>query len=931
MTSETVAAGQPDAAGDKDLPLREDTRLLGRVLGDVLREHAGSEAFERIEAIRRTAIRFRRAEAEGGDAQAAAASRAELVALLNPLPIAAVLDVVRAFSYFSHLANLAEDVHQNRRRRIHAIAGSPARAGDLASALAALNDAGIGDDAIRRWFDAALVSPVLTAHPTEVQRRSILDAEREIARLLASRDRADATPDERAEAAAQLDALVLGLWQTAMLRLTRLRVRDEIDNGLAYYRYTFLAEVPRLYMSLERLLGAGEGAGWRAPAFLRMGSWIGGDRDGNPHVDADTLAYAMREQAAVAMTHYLAEIHRLGSELSLSTRLVHPSEALLALAAGAHDTNPHRSDEPYRQALIGIYARLAATARELAGVDAQPPPQVAAAAYATPQELRADLDVIAASLTGHGATVLAAQRLDPLGRAIDVFGFHLATVDLRQNSEVHETVVAELLAKAGEVSDYAALDEASRVALLARELETPRLLHTPWARYTERTAGELAILAAAAGFRARYGPDAIAQYVISKCQSVSDMLEAAVLLKEVGLVQPDAPPVKVVPLFETIDDLARSADVMRSAFAVPAYRALVASAGGLQEVMLGYSDSNKDGGYVTSNWALYRAERALVGTFASERVRLRLFHGRGGTVGRGGGPSHDAILAQAPGSVAGGLRLTEQGEIIASKYSDPALGRRNLESLVAAALEAGLHDTERLDDRAGAYHDVMEQLSAGAYAAYRDLVYGTPGFVDYFRASTPIAEIALLNLGSRPASRTASNRIEDLRAIPWVFSWGQCRLMLPGWYGFGAAVDAWQRAHSGRIELLAEMHRRWPFFRSMLSNMGMVLAKTDLAIASRYADLVADSPLRERIFPRIVAEHARTLHHYLAIVGQATLLEDNPTLARSIRNRFPYLDPLNHLQVELLRRYRAGATDVRTQRAIHLTINGLAAGLRNSG
>ncbi|HET7261326.1 MAG TPA: phosphoenolpyruvate carboxylase [Casimicrobiaceae bacterium] len=930
MTSATPAGDAPDAAADKDLPLREDTRLLGRVLGKVLREHAGGEAFERIEAIRRTAIRFRRAEADGGDAQGAAAARAELVALLNPLPIAAVLDVVRAFSYFSHLANLAEDVHQNRRRRIHAIAGSPARAGDLASALAALREAGIGADALRCWFDTALVSPVLTAHPTEVQRRSILDAEREIARILASRDRADVTPDEIADAAAQLEALVLGLWQTAMLRLTRLRVRDEIDNGLAYYRYTFLAEIPRLYASLERLAST-DGTAWCAPSFLRMGSWIGGDRDGNPYVDADTLAYAMRAQATVATTHYLAEIHRLGSELSLSTRLVRPSDALLELAANAHDVNPHRSDEPYRQALIGIYARIAATARELAGVEAQPPPQVAASAYATPRELRTDLDIIAASLACHGAEALGARRLRPLARAVDVFGFHLATVDLRQNSDVHEAVVGELFAQSGEPADYASLEEAERVALLVRELDTPRLLHAPWTRYSERTAAELAILAAAADFRARYGPDAIAQYVISKCQSVSDILEATVLLKEVGLVQPGAMQVNVVPLFETIDDLARCADVMRAAFAVPAYRALVASAGDLQEVMLGYSDSNKDGGYVTSNWALYRAERALVEVFARERVRLRLFHGRGGTVGRGGGPSHEAILAQAPGSVAGGLRLTEQGEIIASKYSDAALGRRNLESLVAAALEAGLHDTEHLGDRAGVYRDTMEALSAHAYAAYRDLVYGTPGFVDYFRESTPIAEIALLNLGSRPASRTASNRIEDLRAIPWVFSWGQCRLMLPGWYGFGAAVDAWQAGRGNRLALLTEMNERWPFFRSMLSNMGMVLAKTDLAIASRYADLVPDRALRERIFALIAAEHARTLRHYLAIVGQASLLEDNPTLARSIRNRFPYLDPLNHLQVELVRRYRSGVTDLRTQRAIHLTINGLAAGLRNSG
>ncbi len=911
---------------DKDLPLKEDTRLLGRVLGEVLRAQTGEDGYARTEAIRQTAIRFRRAT--GPDADLA---RQELAALLNPLAIAAVLHVVRAFSYFSHLANIAEDVHQNRRRRAHALAGSPSRPGDLADALAKLRAAGVDLDAITRWLDDALISPVLTAHPTEVQRKAILDVEREIARLLTWRDRTTLTPDESADLAFRLHVLVLELWQTAMLRLTRLRVKDEVDNGLAYYGYTFLAEIPRLHASLERLLRAEFGAAASVPAFFRMGSWIGGDRDGNPFVVAETLTYAVRAQAGVAFAHYLDEVHRLGGELSLSTRLVTPSPDLLALAATAQDTNPHRQDEPYRQALIGIYARLVATARGLTDMVPVRRSQVEAAPYRSPREFRADLDIIDASLATHGASDLAARRLDPLRRAVDVFGFHLAAIDLRQNSDVHEKIVAELLVRADVVPDYLALPEMERVALLARELASPRPLHSPHLGYSERASSELAILQVAAGIHAGYGRDALPNYVISKCQSVSDLLETAVLLKEVGLAMPGKLSVNVVPLFETIDDLARCGTIMREAFALPGYRAFVASRGDWQEVMLGYSDSNKDGGYLTANWALYRAELLLVDAFREHGVGLRLFHGRGGTVGRGGGPSHDAILAQPAGSVSGGLRLTEQGEIIASKYSDPELGRRNLESLVAATLEASLHDAERLGERAQVYFEAMDRLSAHAYAAYRDLVYGTPGFVDYFRASTPISEIAELNIGSRPASRSASAGIEDLRAIPWVFSWGQCRLMLPGWYGFGSAVDAWLAATPGGIELLAEMHERWPFFRSMLSNMGMVFAKTDLAIASRYAELVPDAELRASVFARIAAEHARTLAHYLAITGQRTLLEDNPTLARSIRNRFPYLDPLNHLQVELLRRYRAGATDVRSRHAIHLTINGLAAGLRNSG
>jgi phosphoenolpyruvate carboxylase len=916
-----------DTAIDKDLPLKEDTRLLGRVLGDVLRAQTGETGFARIEAIRQTAIRFRRA---GPDE--APAARAELAALLNPLGVVDALHVVRAFSYFSHLANIAEDVHQNRRRRAHALAGSPPQRGSIAHALERLAAAGIDGAALARWLDDALVMPVLTAHPTEVQRKSILDAEREVARLLGWRDRVALTPEESAEFDAALYRQVLELWQTAMLRLSKLQVQDEIDNGLAYYRYTFLDQIPRLYANLGTRLAHDFGIGAEAiPPFLRTGSWIGGDRDGNPFVDAGTLAYAIRAQAAVAFEHYLVETHRLGGEMSLSSRLIQPTETLLALAAAAHDENPHRQDEPYRNALVGIYARLAASAKALAGYVPPRAPTVAAAPYAHPAEFRADLDTIAASLATHGATALAAGRLDPLRRAVEVFGFHLAVLDLRQNSDVHEQVIAELLQRARVAGDYARLDEAARVDVLSRELAGPRLLASPHLDYSPRVVSELAIVRTAADIHARYGAAALPNYVISKCQSASDLLEVAVLLKEAGLVRGDALALNIVPLFETIDDLARCGDTMRAAFAVPLYRAMVAGRGDWQEVMLGYSDSNKDGGYLTANWALYRGEMLLVDAFRAHGAKLRLFHGRGGTVGRGGGPSYEAILAQPAGSVTGGLRITEQGEIIASKYSDPELGRRNLEALVAATLEASLEDAERLGARAPAYFAIMDALAEHAYRAYRALVYETPEFPAYFRASTPIAEIAELNIGSRPASRTASPRIEDLRAIPWVFSWAQCRLMLPGWYGFGAAIDAWLAGNPRGVAQLADMHARWPFFRSMLSNMAMVLAKTDLAVASRYAELVPDTQMRDAVFERIAEEHARSVRHCLAITQQSSLLEDNPTLARSIRNRFPYLDPLNHLQVELLRRYRAGDTDARTRRAIHLTINGVAAGLQNSG
>ena len=918
-----------DAQTDKDLPLKEDTRLLGRLLGDVLRAQTGEEGFARIESIRQTAIRLRRASQSD-----TAGIKDELAALLNDLPIAQTLDVVRAFSYFSHLANLAEDVHQNRRRRAHAFAGSPPQSGSMAHAFQRLREAGIDGAQLRAFFADALVSPVLTAHPTEVQRKSILDCEREIVRLLQWRDRSALTPDELATMQTGLYRQVLTLWQTAMLRLTKLQVKDEIDNGIAYYRYTFLDEIPRLYADLEaQARDFGDGA--IVPAFLVMGSWIGGDRDGNPFVGADTLQYANRVQATVALAHHLDEVHQLGAELSLSARLITPTPELLALAAAAHDPNPHRGDEPYRQALVGIYARLAATAMALTGYAPRRPPHAQMSPYATPAELIADLDLIAASLASHGSQRLAEGRLRLLRRSVDVFGFHLATLDLRQNSDVHESVVAELLARAGVHPDYIALPEDERVALLVADLANPRLLDTPYIARTPLLESELAILRAAAEVHHRFGPAALPNYVISKCQSVSDVLEVAILLKEVGLLTPSRLMVNIIPLFETIADLERCADTMRSLFRLPCYRRWLESRGRWQEVMLGYSDSNKDGGFVTANWALYRAELKLVEAFRAFDVKLRLFHGRGGSVGRGGGPSYEAILAQPAGSVNGAIRITEQGEIIASKYSDPELGRRNLETLVAATMEASLLPAARTDGASADYYAAMDELAALAYTAYRSLVYDTPEFLPYFRASTPIAEIAELNIGSRPASRKASQKIEDLRAIPWVFSWSQCRLTLPGWYGFGAAVEAWLAQEPGernaRLGRLRDMHARWPFFSSMLSNMSMVLAKTDLAIASRYADLVPDAAVREAIYPRLAAEHDRTVRWVLAVSGRTTLLDDNPTLARSIRNRFPYLDPLNHLQVELLRRFRAGQTDVRTRRGIHLTINGLAAGLRNSG
>jgi phosphoenolpyruvate carboxylase len=910
-------------------PLREETRFLGRLLGSVIRETQGEEAFATIEAVRNAAIDFRRA----ADEKSATAARAKLDDLLNPLSVDETLSIVRAFSYFLLLANLAED-------RALALAASITTANTndqhqtISEAIATAKKFGATPQQLSAWLTHAKVVPVLTAHPTEVKRRIILDTERAMSELLTARSHAQES-HALADIESRLKGRVLQLWQTAMLRLTRLRVVDEIENALVFYRRTFLAVVPTINRKLARQLGGTSATN----NVLEMASWIGGDRDGNPFVTADVLNAALSKQSVVAFEYYLNAVHLLGAELSMSKRLTETSDALAALAADAADPSPYRDDEPYRQALVGVYARLYATAKTLAGYESPRSPEANLAPYANVEAFSADLRVIEISLRENAAGLLADGALADLQAAVAGFGFHLAVLDLRQNSDVHEVVVAELLRTAGTETNYLALDEAARVALLTHELTHARPLATSYATYSELTQSELAIMRAAATAHRAFGAKVIQQYVISKAQSFSDMLEVALLLKEVGLYRPaiventmPALLIRIVPLFETIDDLRRADTIMTQAYQHSIYRAALRGQADLQEIMLGYSDSNKDGGFVTANWELYCAQQRLAALHRTHGLAMRLFHGRGGSVGRGGGPSFAAILAQPDGTLDQGFRLTEQGEIIAAKYADPALGAQNLEGLVAAALhKAFALPTIKVNN--AAFNTTMDALSQLALSGYRQLVYETPGFVEYFRAATPIAEIAELNIGSRPASRKASHRIEDLRAIPWVFSWSQCRLAIPGWYGFGYAVDEYlnHAEHDVRLATLQSMAREWPFFSALLSNMEMVLTKTDLSIASRYAELVTDPDLREAIFNEITKEYQQTLSAIRLITGDETLLADSPALAQAIKRRMPYLDPLNHHQITLLRRYRAGDNAERTKRAIHLTINGLAAGLRNSG
>ncbi|RAK50714.1 phosphoenolpyruvate carboxylase [Phenylobacterium deserti] len=889
--------------------LRSTVRFLGRVLGDVIRVQDGEAVFNQIEDIRQASVAFHR---EG--TEEAARLMAER---LGSLSLEETVRFAHSFACFLQITNVAEDQIQRRRGR-----AGDARFDTLAGALRSLKADGVEPAEVRALLENALIAPVITAHPSEVRRKSVLDRQSAIARHLDSFDHAR-TDSDRAAIEKELVREVSIFWRTRLLRSVKIAVADEIENAVSYFERSFLAELPKLYGHWGEVLEGTDDL----PSFLRIGSWVGGDRDGNPFVTAEVMRRALSRQSRAALRMYLNQVHALGAELSISQGLAEVTPELKALAEKANDDSPHRTDEPYRRALTGIYARLAATYPRLTGEAPPRPTSTSAEPYAGPEELKAELQVVLDSLLREHGPAFAQGPLPDLIRAIDIFGFHLATLDMRQNSAVHARVVAELLKTAGVAGDYESLDEGQRCELLTRELSHGRLLSTPFAAYTEETARELETLKTAAEVKRNYGPDAIRAYIVSNTTSVSDLLEVYILLKEVGLFTPGDPPraeIFAEPLFETIGDLRDAPKTMARYLSMPLIRKLLA-APGLQEVMIGYSDSNKDGSYLTSTWELHKASRALASVVRGENLRLQLFHGRGGAVGRGGGSSFEALLAQPQGTIGGRIRVTEQGEVVANKYADPELARQSLETLTAGVVLASFR--KDAGDLAAPHSKAMDALAREAMGAYRALVYDTPGFVDYFFAATPISEIADLNIGSRPTSRQASRSIQGLRAIPWVFSWSQSRAMLPGWFGFGSAVNA----SGAPMSQLKELYESWPFFRTTLANMEMVLAKGDLAIAGRYAGLVEDRALAEHVFGQIRAEWGRTLDALLEITGQSSLLEKNPDLAEIIRSRLPYIDPLNHLQIELIRRRRRGDDAAAVREGIHLTINGVAAGLRNTG
>ena len=915
-----------------DETLRDDIRHLGRILGDVIREQEGDEVFNLVENARRTAFRLHRGEAEVG----------ELTALFRDIdPVEATL-IIRAFTHFALLANLAEDLHEERLVEEGLDAGEAPRDSSLEATWAKLRDARVPGAEIGSMMESAEVVPVLTAHPTETRRRTVFDVQKHIGASMRARHEVINAP-RTARTEAKLEALdleirrrIMTLWQTALIRMNRPDIRDEVEVGLRYYQLSLLETVPKLNRDVAAMMRELGGDDVPENPVVRMGSWIGGDHDGNPYVTEDVVRYATDRAAGTILRHYVKQLHSLERELSFSDRLTQVSVDLVELANRGQNDVPNRVDEPYRRAVHGIRGRVAATAISRLGASVVEGDWSCHEPYSSVEEMRADLDVVEASLRRSHDDLIADHRLADIQGATDVFGFHLYSLDLRQNSESHEDILTELFRLSGVAEDYRSLPERRRVEILTRELTSARPLVPRGVELSEVTARELGIMRAAADAVEAYGPEVVPHCIISMCSSVSDLLEPMILLKEVGLisVEDGAPSgtVDVIPLFETIEDLQAGASVLREAWDVPLYRRYVASRGDLQEVMLGYSDSNKDGGYFAANWALYDAETAIAAVAREEGVRLRLFHGRGGTVGRGGGPSYEAILAQPKGAVQGSVRITEQGEIISAKYGHPVTARRNLEALVAATIESTLLDLEDLDDQGRAY-DVMSEISELSRDAYAALMHDDPGFIEFFETSTPVGEIGSLNIGSRPSSRKQTTSISDLRAIPWVLAWSQQRSMVPGWFGVGTALNEWvgEDPDGSRLAELRELNESWPFFNSVLSNMAQVMSKSDLHLAKLYADLVSDREVADRIFSRIREEYELTLEMFLKVTDYSTLLEDNPLLARSVDMRFPYLMPLNAIQLEMLRRYRAGDSRDKVRRGIQLTMNGLATALRNSG
>jgi phosphoenolpyruvate carboxylase len=944
---------------ERDAPLRQDIRTLGEVLGQAIQQHSGSHVFEMVEHLRLDCRRLRECAENLAGVPADTTYQQEIEALdreisqiVESCDVETAIDVIRAFTVYFHLINTAEQHHRIRRRQAYERANVPAvQRGSLAALGETLRelDAGV----IQQLLDQLSIELVFTAHPTEATRRTLITQSSKIAALLAAHDAfPQMTPRQQQTWRRDLENTISLLWRTDSIRHVRLQLLDEIKMGIYYLDEVLYTAVPELYSQLEQVLAdAQKGTAFQIPPFLSLGSWIGGDQDGNPNVLPTTMLQALHLQRAHIIEHYRHSIESLAEEYSQSLQYCTITPELEAsivrdaekLADYDRELGPQTALEPYRRKLSFMWKRLGM----LIAPEAD---NTGSYAYNNPAELLQDLYLVQESLRKDGESGIAQGRLATLIRQVQVFGFYFAALDVRQHSERHASALADLLCSTGLIQeDYRELDEPARVKLLAALLSDPRVLPRQNLQLSAETTHILQTFDAIRQAREEFGAGAITCYIISMTRSVSDLLEVLFFCKEAGVTA-----LPIVPLFETIDDLRSCTTILENTLSLPTYRAHVRACQDRQQVMLGYSDSSKDGGILTSGWELYQAQGRLAELGKRQQIGVTLFHGRGGAIGRGGGPIYDAVLGQPPGSVNGHIRVTEQGEMLSFKYGLPAIALRNLElvtsGVIRSSLPAGsVQETRLTDQQLQHWATIMGELSASAYSYYRHLIYEDPDFLRFFEQATPILELGWLNIGSRPARRSRGRSLEELRAIPWVFSWMQSRYVLPSWYGVGHALEEYLASHPAGLAELRQMYQEWPFMRAFIDNMQMTLSKADMHIARHYATLVDDPALRARLSQEIDDEYARTQRLLLEIVAGQALLDNNRVLQLSIRRRNPYVDPLSYFQVALLRRLRAlggplmldeqallNASSAEKERArltyaVLLTINGIAAGLRNTG
>lgn len=884
--------------------IREEVTILTNILQDVAREMMSEDTFAAICQLEELSVKD---------------DYSKLIQIIGQLTNDELTDISRYFAVLPLLINISEDVdlafeinHQNNvgqdyLGKISATIDMVSQHEDAAEILEKLN-----------------VVPVLTAHPTQVQRQSMLDLTKHIHELLRRYRDVKMGLLNRTKWEDELRCYVEIIMQTEMTREKKLKVTNEITNVMEYYNSSFIKAVTKLQREYKRL-AAEKGIQLMNPRPITMGMWIGGDRDGNPFVTAETLRLSALTQCEVIMNYYDQQLEKLYRNFSLSTTITKVSPAVQYLADLSEDASVYRENEPYRRAFHYIQMKLANTKDYFVYNKASD------VRYANVGEFKADVLTIKQSLIDNKSAALIKGDLAELLEAIEAFGFYLATIDMRQDSSINEACVAELLASARIVEDYSSLSEEAKCHVLLKQLETdPRILSATYVPKSEQLEKELAIFSAARELKDKLGEEVIKQHIISHSESVSDLLELAVLLKEVGLVDSDKARVQIVPLFETIEDLDNASDTMRQYLQLDLAKRWIAGNKQYQEIMLGYSDSNKDGGYLSSGWTLYKAQNELTKIGQENGVNITFFHGRGGTVGRGGGPSYDAITSQPFGSIKDRIRLTEQGEVIGNKYGNKDAAYYNLEMLVSATLDRMVTQMITDPNEIGNYRETMDEIVSESYTIYRDLVFNNPHFYDYFFTASPIREVSSLNIGSRPAARKTITEIDGLRAIPWVFSWSQNRVMLPGWYGVGSSFKRFVDKDPNNLAKLQKMYESWPFFRSLLSNVDMVLSKSNMNIAFEYTKMCESDEVRS-VFYTILDEWQLTKNMILSIEQNEELLAELPFLKASLDYRMPYFNVLNYIQIELIRRLRRGEFSKEQESLIHITINGVATGLRNSG